>query len=80
MPDFDDDDWDLCNRSPCKRLLHALGRYVYGDPQTGGYVMAFMAQRRNAPVTIVQIRYCPFCGTRLDDLELGVDRYVRCKT
>lgn len=73
------DDWDFCDRSPCKALLGALGHYVFGDPETGGYVMAFIAQDRNEPVTVTAIRYCPFCGTRLDQLQLGIERYVRCR-
>lgn len=72
-----DDSWDYCDRSPCKRLLNGLGRYIFGDEQ-GGYVMAFSVKRRKAPVSIIPIRYCPFCGTRLSELDVAVKRMVSC--
>ena len=74
-----DEEWDFCDRSPCRRLLGALAYYAFGDPETGGYVMAFIPRSRKEPVTVTAIRYCPFCGTRLDTLQVGVDRYVRCR-
>jgi hypothetical protein len=73
------EEWDFCDRSPCKALLGALGYYIFGDPETGGYVMAFIPKSRTGPVAVIAIRYCPFCGTRLDTLQVGIERYVRCK-
>jgi len=53
-----------CDLSPCVGMLPALGRFVFGDPRTGAYKMLVSGA---GPVTIA---YCPFCGTRLSNLEL----------
>ena len=58
-----------CGRSPCDTLLPALGRYVFGDPKTGAYkILIKGTDKRRKAVSII---YCPFCGTRLEDLELA---------
>lgn len=62
--------WDYCDRSPCSRLLDALGRYVFGRPSTGEYVLTFMVRTKRGRPRVIPIRYCPFCGIRLSSLEL----------
>lgn len=58
-----------CDISPCEGMLPALGRYVFGDLKTGEYKLltAGADKKRRA----VSISYCPFCGTRLDNLQLA---------
>jgi len=58
-----------CDLSPCDGLLPALGRYVLGDPKTGEY--KFLTYGTNKKRGAVSIKYCPFCGTRLENLELA---------
>tara|TARA_R110002096_G_scaffold203845_1_gene389245 strand:- start:93 stop:305 length:213 start_codon:yes stop_codon:yes gene_type:complete len=58
-----------CGRSPCDSLLPALGRYVFGDPKSGEYKLLVSGTNRKRQA--VSIVYCPFCGTRLGDLELA---------
>lgn len=53
-----------CDISPCAGMLIALGRYVFGDPEVGDYKLLVAGK---GPVSIA---YCPFCGTRLDNLQL----------
>jgi hypothetical protein len=62
MPDF-------CDWSPCSKLLGALGRYVFGDPITGEYkvVVATVNEEPRA----ITVDYCPFCGTRLTNLQMA---------
>ena len=65
--------WDYCDRSPCARLLDALGRYVFGRPSTGEYVLTFMVRTKRGKPKVIPIHYCPFCGMRLSNLELFAD-------
>ena len=76
MPDSTDE-WDFCDRSPCTRLLSALGEFIFGDRETGGFVMCFIAKRKNSPVSIIPIRYCPYCGTRLSELKVTGRKLVK---
>lgn len=71
--------WDYCDRSPCARLLDALGRYVFGRPATGEYVLTFMVRTKRGRPRVIPIRYCPFCGMRLSSLELFADGHVTVK-
>lgn len=63
--------WDYCDRSPCSRLIKALGEWIYGDLDDGSYVIVTRG------TTPSEIRYCPFCGTRLDQLELTAGQIVQ---
>ena len=58
-----------CDISPCDGLMPALGRFVLGDPKTGEY--KFLTYGTDRKRRAVSIRYCPFCGTRLSNLELA---------
>ena len=75
-PRLDSRPWDYCDRSPCARLLDALGRYVFGRPDTGEYVLTFMVRTKRGRPNVIPIRYCPFCGMRLGRLELSADGRV----
>lgn len=58
-----------CGRSPCDTLLPALGRFIFGDPKSGDYkILIRGTDKKRKAVSIV---YCPFCGTRLEELELA---------
>jgi hypothetical protein len=53
----------FCDTSPCERLLEALGKWVFGrrPPQKG-----FMATITGPQgMQLVELHYCPFCGTRI---------------
>lgn len=65
--------WDYCDRSPCTRLINALGEWIYGNPEDGSYVMIRHVQ---SDTLLMEIRYCPFCGCRLEQLILKADRTV----
>lgn len=64
---------NFCDRSPCEPLLEALGRYVFGT-QTGGYAIAVKPLKGKRKVVI--IKYCPFCGGRLERLEMAKTKTV----
>ena len=58
-----------CDLSPCDGLLPALGRYVFGDPKSGDYkLLTYGTDKKRKAISIA---YCPFCGTRLSNLELA---------
>lgn len=55
----------ICGRSPCTRMVEALGRWVFGNDD-GGYT-AVTGHIDNAQAKFYDtITYCPFCGTHLD--------------
>jgi len=62
--------WDFCDRSPCTRLIEALGKWIYGKPDDGSYVAV------SPTLEISEIRYCPFCGIRLAQLELKAGQLI----
>ena len=66
----------ICDRSPCDHLLKALGNFIFGAPdREGGFYM--MALVSDAP-TEVSIEYCPYCGTRLEEVpSVVVERFMR---
>jgi hypothetical protein len=66
----------ICDRSPCDALLKSLGNFIFGAPDRDGgfYLMAVTAE---GP-TEVNIDYCPFCGTRLEEVpSVIVERFMR---
>lgn len=57
----------ICDRSPCDRLLHALGNYMFGVLK--GHDAQFTLEVVTAKgATTAIIEYCPFCGTRLEEI------------
>lgn len=64
----------ICQRSPCDRFLQALGRYIFGRPNAkpNYYVALTYVEDSDAiqyDIQEVRLDYCPFCGTRLDDID-----------
>lgn len=54
----------ICDRSPCDTFILALGVWIFGikDGEVGFYV-------ETPDGGDVNIQYCPFCGTRLEEIE-----------
>lgn len=64
----------ICDRSPCDPLLVALGVWVFGSPD-GFYLVTLTAHDKD---TEVNVDYCPFCGTRLEEVgAVAVEKYLR---
>ena len=61
---------EICDRSPCDGLLGALGSYIFGSKK--GFIMSCTDEARE--IHKVNIKYCPFCGTRLEIMGME-DRY-----
>lgn len=61
----------ICDRSPCDRLLRALGKYVFGALSGRTDVVTLEVLTPSGHDTAV-ISYCPFCGTRLDEIGPGL--------
>lgn len=61
----------ICDRSPCDRLLHALGNYVFGmlKDRQAQFTLEVLTPAGHATAVI---EYCPFCGTRLDEIGPGL--------
>lgn len=72
------DGWDYCGRSPCTRLIDALGRWIYGNPADGSYVTVICRVDVDgaSKSELSEIRYCPFCGCRLEKLEFKAGHVV----
>lgn len=67
----------ICDRSPCDPLLNALGKFIFGAPDRddGGFYMTVVLD--DVP-TEINIDYCPYCGTRLEEVPtVVVERFVR---
>lgn len=63
----------LCDRSPCDALLDALGNYAFGSPD-GYYLVVLQNGRELEPL----IGYCPFCGTRLEEVpQVVLEKFTR---
>lgn len=60
----------FCDRSPCPGMLEALGRWIMGDPESGGFVAITGRAEYRGERQIDPINYCPFCGTALTELSL----------
>lgn len=57
----------ICDRSPCDRLLQALGNWLFGSAE--GFFLQAASDSKEVEVTI---DYCPFCGTRLEEVPAVV--------
>lgn len=72
----------ICDRSPCNGLMAALGKFVFGDiednrPQ-GFVLMASVDLQGRRKRTAIEIEYCPFCGTQIQQVnDLIVERFMR---
>ena len=64
----------ICDRSPCDPLLGALGNWIFGSSE-GFIISVVTASDRDAEI---DIDYCPFCGTRLEEVgAVVVEKYTR---
>jgi hypothetical protein len=69
----------FCDRSPCTPLMEALGHYIFGSPE--GFVLT-VAKRPEVPtqeeIADIDIEYCPFCGTRLDEVpQIQLEKFTK---
>ncbi len=66
----------ICDRSPCDTLLKALGNFIFGAPdREGGF---YVTATDSTGPTEVAIEYCPFCGTRLEEVpQVVVEKFMR---
>lgn len=63
----------ICDRSPCDTLLGALGNYVFGS--NDGFFMIVASKDKESEI---QLDYCPFCGTRLEEVgSVVVEKFTR---
>lgn len=72
----------ICDRSPCDRLLATLGKFIFGAPdKDGGFYIVVAGSEAMPPLegpTEVNIDYCPFCGTRLEEVpSVVIERFMR---
>ena len=66
----------ICDRSPCDGLLGALGHYIFGAPEKDGGFYALVIS--SGEPSEVGIEYCPFCGTRLEEVpDVIVEKFMR---
>lgn len=65
----------ICDRSPCDSLLKALGNFIFGAPDRDG---GFYIVVTSASTTEESIEYCPYCGTRLEEVpSVVVEKFMR---
>lgn len=70
---------EICDLNPCDKLARAIGHFISGTYRDGRWVVMaelfdqsllgaegwlFVGGKR----TTVEILYCPFCGTRLEEI------------
>ena len=69
----------ICDRSPCDRLLEALGKYIFGAPdRDGGFYMTVLPDDKVQDPLEISVDYCPFCGTRMEEVpSTMVERFTR---
>lgn len=65
----------FCDRSPCPGMLTALGRWILGN-EKGGFTALTAGTLPEMYAQADEIFYCPFCGTRLTQLELKAGAIV----
>lgn len=67
----------LCDRSPCNSLLEALGSFIFGSSTQEGFFMIVAVGNKAKEINI---NYCPFCGTRLEEVpSVLVNRFMKRK-
>lgn len=71
----------ICDRSPCNGLIGALGEFVFGAltkdklPRPDGF---FMLVYVDGKAQEIEIEYCPFCGTQIQQVnDIVVERFMR---
>lgn len=69
----------ICDRSPCDELMKALGVFIFGtssEGTLGGFMLRYSQKQEEGVYTSnhAEIRYCPFCGTRLEEINATVLR------
>lgn len=72
----------ICDRSPCDKLLAVLGKYVFGSntDEEPGFFIAVLDDEDEAVSNKMFVDYCPFCGTRLEEVPGGViDRFTKSR-
>lgn len=72
----------ICDRSPCDRLLNSLGKFIFGatDKDGGFYITTASGENLTEGPTEVNIEYCPFCGTRLEEVpSVIIERFMRAR-
>lgn len=58
-------------RSPCHQLINELGDGVFVEKKTGRFfIRGWTTDPRFSFQRWMQINYCPFCGCRLEILEI----------
>lgn len=70
---------EFCDRTPCARFLRALGVWVSGarNLETGKCFFVVFPPDSAEDGTGEPIEYCPFCGTRLDNVPMAiVNKYL----
>lgn len=68
----------ICDRSPCDDLMKALGHFIFGS--MNGDVLHGFILRYGEEGSQVEVRYCPFCGTRLEEINATILRkFVKTK-
>ena len=66
----------FCDRSPCGPLMGALGNYIFGSPE--GFVLIILSPDIKREESEIDIEYCPFCGTRLDEVpQIQIEKFTR---
>lgn len=67
----------ICDRSPCDQLLHALGVWIFGYSDKPGFFIVAATETVDLEVAV---DYCPFCGTRLDEVgRVIIEKFTRQK-
>ena len=71
---------DICDRSPCDQLLRSLGRWISYSPSENVFFMSVAPEENSHewPVHVV-FKYCPFCGTRLSEVPVMVERFTKSR-
>jgi hypothetical protein len=65
----------ICDRSPCDSLLKALGNWVFGTHE--GFFVTVASQDKDKD-SDEPIDYCPFCGTRLEEVgPMLIEKFMR---
>lgn len=61
----------ICDRSPCNRLLAALGKCIFGAVRgnQGQFTLDVATDQGRETISL---EYCPFCGTRLEEIGPGL--------